>query len=236
MIGLLIAICDDEPMLCKFLKNELYTYFNEHNIDAVVETYGDGHSLLNVSQKFDLIVLDYQMPGINGLQTAKEIRLNNKNCTILFLTSFPEIVYDTFVYDTFRFLIKPLDKEKLHEALDSFRQKTNFYFPISLTIDGEFYKVESKEIVYIEANGKNSVIRLIDKSLFCSKTLSNVFSMLPKNCFCKTHRAFVVNLAFVEQYDKKRIILTNGEYAKISRNLYLGFKKALNIYLSDLTV
>ena len=233
---MLIAICDDEPMLCNFLKNELYFYFNEHNIDAVVETYGDGHSLLNASQRFELIILDYQMPGINGLQTAKEIRSVNKNCTILFLTSFPEIVYDTFEYDTFRFLIKPLDKEKLYEALDSFRQKTNFFYPISLTIDGEFCKIESKEIVYIEANGKNSVIRLIDKSLCCSKTLSNVFSMLPKNCFCKTHRAFVVNLAFVEQYDKKRIIFTNGEYAKISRNLYVDFKKALNTYLIDFTV
>ena len=157
---MLIAICDDEPMLCKFLKNELYFYFNEHNIHAVVETYGDGHSLLNASQRFELIILDYQMPGINGLQTAKEIRSVNKNCTILFLTSFPEIVYDTFEYDTFRFLIKPLDKEKLYEALDSFRQKTNFFYPISLTIDGEFYKIESKEIVYIEANGKNSVIRI----------------------------------------------------------------------------
>ena len=75
---------------------------------------------------------------------------------------------------------------------------------------------------------KTLLLGLIDKSLCCSKTLSNVFSMLPKNCFCKTHRAFVVNLAFVEQYDKKRIIFTNGEYAKISRNLYVDFKKRLS--------
>lgn len=232
-IGLLIAICDDEPILCKTLKNELYTYFNKHNIDSVVEIYNDGYSLLNSKLKFDLIFLDYQMPKVNGLQTAKQIREENSLCTIMFLTSFPEIVYDTFKYGTFRFLIKPLDSETLFEALDSFRKKMNFFYPISLSVDGSVYKVETKDIIYVEARGKNSIIRLRENSLHYPKTLANVYSLLPKHCFFKTHRSFIVNLAYVEKYDSKCIKFTNGEYAKISRDIFPGFKKALNIYLND---
>lgn len=233
---MLIAICDDESVFCESLKGFLYKYFNSHNIDAVIEVHLDGNSLINSKKKYDLIFLDYQMPVINGLQTAKIIRKENDLCTILFLTNYPEIVYDTFKYDTFRFLIKPLSTEKLTEALDSFRQKINFYYPISLSFNGETYKIDTREIVYIEANGKNSVIRLKDQSFHSPKTLSSVFSLLPNNCFYKTHRSFVVNFAFIDKFNKHFIKFTNGEYARISRNKYDDFIKAINIYLTDIAV
>lgn len=234
--NLLIAICDDEPTLCNSLKNHLYDYFNHHNIDAVIETYLNGESLVCSNLKFDLVFLDYQMPGIDGLQTAKLLRKQNNFCTILFLTNYPEIVFDTFEYNTFRFLIKPINIEKLTEALDSFRQKLDFYYPITLSCDGETYKINTKDIIYIEADGKNSIIRLTDHSFYYHKTMGSVLSVLPKNCFYKTHRAFVVNFAYIDKYNKETIRFTNGEYAKISRNTFVSFKKALSSYLRDITI
>ena len=234
--SLLIAICDDESVLCESLKKDLYNYFNPHNIDAVIETYLDGNSLIKSEKQFDLVFLDYQMPGINGLQAAKMIRMRNNLCTILFLTNYPEIVYDTFIYDTFRFLIKPLNHDKLNEALDSFRKKINFYYPITISYDGNTYKIDSREIIYIEANGKNSIIRLKEQSFHCPKTLRSVFSLLPKNCFYKTHRSYVVNFSYIEKYNKNYIKFTNGEYAKISRSVFLDFQKSINIYLNDIAI
>lgn len=236
VIRMLIAICDDESILCNSLKNDLYNYFNIHNIDTVIDTYTDGNSLINSKAKYDLIFLDYQMPGINGLQTAQKIRNKNNLCTILFLTNYPEIVYDTFKFDTFRFLIKPLNKNRLIEALDSFRKKIEYYYPISISIDGDTYKIDTRKIIYVEANGKNSIIRLKEQSFHCPKTLSNVFSLLPKNCFYKTHRSYVVNFAYIDKYNKCQIKFTNGEYAKISRNIFFGFQNALNTYINDIAI
>lgn len=233
---MLIAICDDEAVLCESLKNELYDYFNSHNIDAVIETYPDGSSLVNSGISFDLVILDYKMPGMNGLQTAKLLRAKSSLCTIIFLTVYPEIVYDTFEYGTFRFLIKPLDKAKLYEALDAFRRKLSLYYPISLSVGGEVYKINTKEIIYIEADGKNSVIRLKDNSLHCTKTLSEVYSALPKSCFYKTHRSYVVNFAYIEKFNKQLIRFTNGEYARISKNRFADFQDAINTYLSNITI
>ena len=114
-----------------------------------VDTQSHPNALTTPSteKQFDLVFLDYQMPGINGLQAAKMIRMRNNLCTILFLTNYPEIVYDTFIYDTFRFLIKPLNHDKLNEALDSFRKKINFYYPITISYDGNTYKIDSREII-----------------------------------------------------------------------------------------
>lgn len=233
MIDLLIAICDDESVFCESLKIDLYNYFNSHNIDSVIEIYLDGNSLIDNCTRYDLVFLDYQMPGINGLQTAQIIRTKNSLCTILFLTSYPEIVYDTFQYDTFRFLIKPLNNEKLKEALDSFRRKIDFYYPITLSFNGETIKIDTKEIIYIEADGKNSIIRMNERTIHYPKTLAFAFSLLPKNCFYKPHRSFVVNFAYIDKYNKKYIRFTNGEYARISRNKILDFQKSINIYLND---
>ncbi|MBQ9314649.1 MAG: response regulator transcription factor [Clostridia bacterium] len=229
---MLVAICDDEPLFCEQLKNAIYNYSNKYNLDTVIEIFYNGSQLLK-NDKFDIIFLDYQMPGLDGLQTAHALRKNNHQCTIIFLTSFPEIVYDTFQFETFRFLIKPLDTTKLHEALDSYRKRIETYYPISVTIDCETIKINTKDIIYVEANGKNSIIRLLNDSIHCPKTLAKVFSLLPTNCFYKPHRSFVVNFLYIDSYTKNSIRFINGEYAKISRDQYKQFKKALNIFLND---
>ena len=229
---MLIAICDDEPLFCEQLKEHIYSYSNKYNLDTVVEIFNNGKQLLN-NAHFDIIFLDYQMPGINGLQTARELRKNNIQCTIIFLTSFPEIVYETFQFDTFRFLIKPLNTNKLYEALDSYRKKIDTYYPISVISNGTALKISTKDIIYIEADGKNSIIRLLNQSIHCPKTLAKVYSLLPTNCFFKPHRSFVVNFLYIDSYNKNHIKFTNGEYAKISRDQLKYFKSAFKIFLND---
>lgn len=229
---MLIAICDDEPLFCEQLKKEIYLYSSKYNLDTVVEIFYNGKSLLN-DLRFDIIFLDYQMPDLNGLQTAKELRKINQQCTIIFLTSFPEIVYDTFKYETFRFLIKPLNINNLYEALNSYRKKMDTYYPISINREGDVIKISTKDIIYVEADGKNSIIRLANDSIHCPKTLAKVYSLLPTNCFFKTHRSFVINFLYIDSYNKNSIKFTNGEYAKISRDQLKYFKSALKTFLND---
>lgn len=87
--------------------------------------------------------------------------------------------------------------------------------------------------MYIEADGKNSIIRLLDQSIHCPKTLAKVYSLLPTNCFFKPHRSFVVNFLYIDSYNKNHIKFTNGEYAKISRDQLKYFKSAFKIFLND---
>ena len=65
--------------------------------------------------KYDLIFMDYEFEnnGANGLEIARKIREYDKNSTIVFVSSYPSIVFDTFEVGTFRFLTKPIDDKKL---------------------------------------------------------------------------------------------------------------------------
>lgn len=230
---MLIAICDDELIFCEQLKKEIYNYSSSRNLNIVVEIFLKGNDLIKSNKNYDLIFLDYNMPEINGLETAQLLRQNNRSYKIVFLTSYTEIVYESFKYDTFRFLTKPVNKEKLYETLDSYRKKIDLYYPISINVDGDNRKINTKDILYIEADGRNCVIRLLNESFYCNKTLSKILSLLPSDSFFKTHRSYIVNFLYIDKYDKKSIYFTNGEIAKISRDTFSDFKSALNQFLNN---
>ena len=69
-----IAICDDEALFLAQLKSKIYEYSNKHNLEPVVDEYTIGSDLINSNIKYDIIILDYQMDKIDGLETARQLR------------------------------------------------------------------------------------------------------------------------------------------------------------------
>lgn len=226
-----IALCDDDSFIIEQLKELIYEYAKANRISATIDTYSDGYSLINSHKNYDFIVLDYQMNGINGLEAAKTLRSLNSISAIIFLTSYPQFMIDAFEVNTFRFLVKPIDKSKLFKALDDYIKVANSNFPITILHKGEYRKIESSKICFIEADGKYSYIHLSDEVLHCSKTLSGVAKLLPEYCFVKTHRSYVVNLHFVKSYSADTVYFSNNETAYISKSFYKPFRNAYMDFL-----
>ena len=115
-----IAICDDKMILHEELKKNLDKYSINRNVIINCDDYSNGFDLLQSNIEYDIIFMDYQMDGIDGLETSRQIRKNKIDTAIIFLTSYPNIVFDTFEVNTYRFLVKPINYEKLSSALDDF--------------------------------------------------------------------------------------------------------------------
>lgn len=119
-----IAICDDESQICQLLKNKIEKYYFSHDMEFNIQTYENGEKLLEQNlDEIEVLFLDVDMPGKNGMETANEIRKTNQDMIIVFLTAYSEFVFESFKVDTFRYLMKPLKDEELAEVLEAVEHK-----------------------------------------------------------------------------------------------------------------
>ena len=227
-------MCDDDKYITEEIKKLLLEYAKDNRITIDIDEFESGKELLNSEKNYDIIVLDYQLGSTNGLTVAKELRKRNVLSSIIFLTSYPNFMIDAFEVNTFRFLLKPIDKSKFFKAIDDYIKIVDANYPITIIQNKELKKINSNEICYIEADGKYSNIHLSDKIMHCSKTLAGVTKLLPAYCFVKTHRAFVVNLHYIKSYSSDTVYLSNGESAFLSKNYQKSFQTSYMNFLKKI--
>lgn len=227
-----IAICDDKMILHDDLKNCLEQYASAHGIVNVYDDFTEGKELIASERSYDLIFMDYQMDGLDGLETSRRLRKASVDTPIIFLTSFPDIVFDTFEVGAYRFLVKPIDYEKLSSALDSLLEEMGAEQRyIVMKTEGESIRVSVDDILYAEAADKYCYVRTTEDSIKFGGTLSDFEKLLPEDCFYRTHRSYIVNFRHIKSHTSDEVLFDNNERAVISRTKSAAFKKAFLAYV-----
>ena len=228
-----VAICDDESEFRQELKASILKYKLNKHIAVDIYEFDNGHSLLNSDQIFDIVFIDYQMPELDGFETAKRLRERKFICSIVFITNYPSFVFESFEVQPFRFFKKPLIEKDLFRAMDSYMSQQKLLNPIMIVENGERKIVQTEKIVYVEGNGKGSIIRTNDEIIRCSKNLSALCDMLPIHCFCRIHKSYVVNMYCVTSINNLEVTLKKGEKASISRLKCSEFKDNYKAFVKN---
>lgn len=226
-----IAICDDEQNWIDMLKALLDEYFFGRRIQFYLSTFKNGSELLERQNEFDIIFMDYQMNELNGIEVAREIRGQNNTCTIIFVSSYPDIAIDAFEVDAYRFLVKPIDKTKLFNALDEHRKRMESDDYLVIKFRTETLSVRLSEIVFCEADDKHTIIHTIKGDFDVMKNMKEIERRLPPDSFFRCHKAYIVSFAHIRNFNNERIVFDNGTEAFISRTFLVDFKKAFHEYV-----
>ena len=222
-----IAVCDDEKAVRTALTEQTSAYLRTKGIEAVCEPFESYIALLGRMEEFDLFLLDYKMPDVNGLDFARILyeRFGERK-TIIFITAYPEIVYEAIEVRAYRFLVKPIDTDKLCAALDAFLDRYRSQFYMTVLSDGRTEMIPLEDILYIEVMRKDCTIVLPGRTVVCHKTISAFEEELAPLGFYRVHRAYLVNMRKIRSYDSRIILLENGEKVFMGPKKYGDFCKA----------
>lgn len=228
-----IAICDDSSIFRQQLLEELREYF--HSLDVSIYPFASGEALLQGIDKteYDIIFLDIEMEGIDGLETARRIRTSNCGIPIILLTSHTELAMAGYEVQAFRFLGKPLERNKLIQALQAIENQLCNNIKIAINVDGIQKYILCKNIKYIKSENVYLNIVTHNTTYLIRKKLKTQIEELPENLFVPVHRSFIVNLMFVDSFDGKTIIMDDGTNIPVARGSRDIFKQRMLRYLKE---
>ena len=229
-----IAICDDEKNIRELIANKVEKQYP----DAEIIFFQSGEELLLVDESIDILFLDIQMSGIDGMETARELRKKDKKVILIFVTAVEEYVFQAFDVGAFNYIVKPIDDGKfsdvLHRAVDEWSsQNINEKEPeeryVLINNSGVHTKVILDEIVYAEVFNRKVVIHKLDGEIEYYGKMSDLES-LAGDSFFRPHRAYLINFKYVEKYDATTIYLERGT-ALMAKQNYPEFVKKYMKYI-----
>ncbi len=210
-----IAICDDNIEELSNMVQLLNLYRASKNFSCDYAVFPNGFELISTLEKgkrFDIYCLDIIMPGIMGIDVAKEIRDYDKAAPILFFTSSPEFALQSYSVRAINYVLKPISKEKLFitfdEVLEQIKSQKDEDAIIVKSNDG-IQKILIANLTFAEVIGRNVLYHLRSgKVIECTEPFSSACEKLLKyGCFIKPHRSFLVNMQYIDTIENHQITL-----------------------------
>jgi DNA-binding LytR/AlgR family response regulator len=222
-----IAICDDEKIFLDSLEEKIYGILSK--LDCEVIPFGSAEALLSSAMDYDLIFLDIEMGGMDGMRAAKQIRETDFEMPIVFLTSHTEMAIEGYEVNAFRFLKKPVEEEKLRQTLQDIQLMKASHKGVMIKAGGEEIVVIPSEVLFLESDNNNVRIITSSGSITTRLKLSEAIEIFNRinDTIRKVHRCSAVNLDHVARLRDREAVLDDGSVIAVSRSCFADFKNAL---------
>lgn len=233
-----IGICEDDKYFLSQLEKIVTNKFFQNNIDCKVDCYNSGEDLLNEilnrDDGYDVIFFDIDLPGLNGIETARKIREKDRNCLFIFVTSLNEKVYEALDLTIFHFIRKSHFEKEVDQVLDSLINKLDYLlgkhpFPI----ENENIYLQIRNIIYLEVINRHVIIHTTEDGYISNyRTLKEIPFNLEDYHFFEIYRGLVVNLNHVEDLVDDKAITSDGKALYIARRRLSDFKDQFYMHIA----
>ena len=232
-----VVICDDDIGCCEEIKEWLEEYGKRESLDLDISLYFDAEELLDDmtdNRWFDVIFLDIELPKKNGVELGYKIREIAQNDTIyiVYISGKTEYCPDLFETEPLNFHHKPLKKDKIIKDMKKIVSRYNAGQQVlKYTEDGVTKGVFLRDIVYIRAkNKKTAVYTNKGTSFFVRESVQEIAKKLEKYHFYQCHRAYVINMKYVDRYLNYNFYMKDGTEINVSRKYNEDVRRAWVVY------
>ena len=224
-----IAICDDNIADTGFIQHILSHWAAARQVTIQVESFPSAERFLfryADDPAFDLLLLDIEMGGMDGVTMAKRIRRDDRTIQIVFLTGYSDYIAEGYEVAALHYLTKPVGEEKLFSVLDRAmerRQQNERY--LNLELPDELVRIPFSEIRYLDVH-QNYVTVHSQKEYTLKRTLSELEKQLDTRFF-RIGRSIILNLGYVQRVTKKDVFLSDSTVLPLPRGAYEPLNRAI---------
>lgn len=223
------AICDDSPADGKFVKNMLSLWAKSRQVEVQAEVFPSGESFLfryAEDKDFDLLLLDVEMGGIDGVTMAKRVRQDNERVQIVFITGYSDYIAEGYEVAALHYLMKPVKEEKLFSVLDrALEKRKQNERCLNLELSGEMVRIPFYEIRYVDVL-KNYVTVHGKQDYTVKRSLADIEKELDSR-FSRVGRAMILNLKYIRRVTKTEVRLSDGTVLPLPRGAYEPLNRAI---------
>lgn len=226
------AIVGEEQITQK----QICSYIRRQRPDCRMEIFATGEELLAARHKFDLIFLDIQLRGLNGIETARIYREQQEDAVLVFLADTQEYVLEAFDVSAFHYLLKPIEERKFMEVVERAAKEVGRHRGqreeiILVREKNRSFTIDKNDILYIENRGKKVEIHTVgsEELIEIYATMEELTHKLGEG-FYRCHRGYLVNMAYITEYGSDSITLYGGEIVCLSKKKHSEFVKLYLYY------
>ncbi len=229
-----IAIAEDEQIYTRQMKEYIGQFSEESGEQFEVTCYTDGAELVEeFKAQFDLILLDVEMPLLNGMEAAEQIRQSDSEVVIIFITNLAQYAIRGYAVDALDYVLKPVNyfvfSQKLSRAIERMKMKQNCY--LTVAVKGGAVKLNTEDIFYVESQGHNLIFHTRIGEVKSRGVLKETEEILQGQHFYRCNHGYLVNLMHVDGV-RDGSVLINGERLLISRPRKAEFMEVLAGYMA----
>ena len=232
-----IAIVEDDAAYREELVTYLKRYEQESGEKFARSLFSDGDEITeHYKAAYDIILMDIQMPFVDGMTAAERIREKDAEVVIIFITNVPQFVMRGYTVDALDYVLKPISyyafTQRIERALTRMRKRQRRF--LAVNVKNGIHKIDISQITYIEVLDHDLIYHTLSESLSTRGTLSEVEGQLGDAPFFRANKCFLVNLEHVDAVTGNDILVA-GQTIQVSRAKKKPLMDALNDYINEVS-
>lgn len=225
-----LAVCDDKKEELDIVLSLLDQWQAEHGITLRRKAFQSAVELAETArqERFTLYLLDVMMPGMDGMECARELRRFDDAAEIVFLSTSPGFAYESYGVRALNYLLKPVRRERLFPLLDLlFLQEQRLQDALTLKTGTTIVRVPYAHISYVEVIGKHVYFHLTDRDVreVVGSLKDFEAELLAHPEFMRVHRSYIVNMLQAEELSSAGVRTFQGDFLPVSRLSYPQLQK-----------
>lgn len=229
-----VAIVEDDKKSADLLKQYVLRYAEDKQEKLKVKYFENGLNFVSEYQAdCDVVLMDIEMPHLNGLDTAKKLRELDSQVPLIFITNMAQYAIYGYEVQALDFMVKPIEyfnfSLKLDKAVRICKKlhSSMIYVPSDLGM----VRLELEELIFIESVKHYLYLHTTKGSFRIRSTMGDFMSKLPEEKFACCSKSFCVNMGWVSNFRTNSVVV-NGEELNISRSYKKSFMDQITVYIS----